>query len=683
MQPTEDTAPYAESDIDIEDGRVFDQTYLINKLNYINFIDGTIDAVYRNADFGDSIRHPLTPLPCQGPELACRWVSPPEARPDPASFPFHHLLVSDNGHHLLVNAEPGPIAPDGPRFRLPETCHLLRSPKKTESVNDRLVAQLFQKGAQFNGRLLTFSDDCHDIEIDFIPPQSHHWIDPDTPVYLVLSDGREIYYSSAGDIDAKHRRDDSVIYTVRTQAAPVRRYRPKKYRSRRVWLRPAPDVILTHPLSLKAMALKVDDISSMGFSLTVEEGDAEFIPGLILPDVHLEIAGERLAICKVQVVHRHPREDAKGHSVMRFGMAILDIEISDHTRLQRLLHQAEDPNAYINWPAEQNALWSFFFETGFIYPEKYRALEARKSQVKQTYHKLYVEQPAFARHFIYQKGGVIQGHMAMLRFYSNAWLIHHHAARKADASRAGLRVMEQICQFINESHSLEAMHMDYLFFFYRPENRFPSLLFGKAAQFVDDPKTCSLDKFAYGRFRPGPVPRADLAPAWTLTRAGAGDVRRLKAFYDQNHGGLMVDAFDMTRHPDRTEALCGEYQSMGFKRKRLLFVLKNNGRAKVFFEVNISDIGLNMSDLTNGIKLFLIDTAGLGADTVSAALCRLAASYQGEDVPVLIHPPEAAHLVPVSVERHYMLWIWSLQRTDRYFEFANRILRFSRPSRDR
>jgi hypothetical protein len=77
-----------------------------------------------------------------------------------------------------------------------------------------------------------------------------------------------------------------------------------------------------------------------------------------------------------------------------------------------------------------DALWNFFFDTGFIYPEKYAFFQANKEAIKKTYERLYSQSPHVARHFICQEKGAILGHMAMVRFYENSWLIHHHAATR-------------------------------------------------------------------------------------------------------------------------------------------------------------------------------------------------------------------------------------------------------------
>jgi hypothetical protein len=223
--------------------------------------------------------------------------------------------------------------------------------------------------------------------------------------------------------------------------------------------------------------------------------------------------------------------------------------------------------------------------------------------------------------------------------------------------------------------------MDYVFCFYRPENKLPNLVFGKAATFVNDPQKCSVDEFAYGHFHSVTSMAEDLKDlpqGWTLSPAQSEDREIFKTFYVQTAGGLMTEAFDLVCEDDRFDRLAEEYHAIGFQRERRLVALKQDGRLKVFFEINLSDIGLNLSGLTNCIRLFVIDRQNLEREILIAALNHLTKAFNVDEVPVLVFPADATEISPVSIERHYLLWIYDLRHTDRYFAFTNRFVRFSR-----
>ncbi|MFH1984287.1 MAG: hypothetical protein ABIL58_20790 [Pseudomonadota bacterium] len=665
---------------EIARGSPISRKHLINILNFIHFTDGSLTAVYRHSVDQYAMAVRVRPLPCTGVDVICRWAVPDAGLEDVDPFYLDYLLVSDDVHRLWVKPETVETSAEGLRLRLPENGIRLAPSPCVWCRNPLLRATVFLNGISFPGRLLNYTADAFRIDIDFALSQNAHWIRLDAMAYVVLSDEKDTYYSGACRIDGElpSGRSSQLLLTVIADGGG--RFKPKIYRSKRVTLHPAPDAVFQHPLSLRDYVLRVEDLSGSGFSVVMDAGLEELFVGLIIPGIRLDVSGECLVRCKGQVVNTccTVREGA-GHQV-RFGIAILDIDVQEHMQLQKVVQQAGNPNAYMNGRLDLNALWRFFFESGFIYPEKYSALADRKHQIKKIYDALYLGQPNFARHFIYQKDGAILGHGALLRSYANAWMIHHHAALLAHSTRAGLSILDQIGQFINESHKLTAMHMDYIFMFYRPDNKFPHRVFGESARHAGDPSKSSLDQFAYGHFSQRDTGSRNLPQGWELVDAHLDDLLSLKVFYDSRSGGLMISAFDLMPDGEGFDELSMEYGRIGLTRRRQLFALRRESRLKVFFEVNLADNGMNMSDLMNCVRSFLVDTDDLNTEILAAALARLADHFVGGKMPVMAFPAEASALLPFTGSRRYVLWIMNLQHTDTYFAFVHRLARFLGPA---
>ena len=47
---------------------------LINKLNYLNFINGSIQANFKHPAYGETSSLQAYPMPCLGNRLECRWA---------------------------------------------------------------------------------------------------------------------------------------------------------------------------------------------------------------------------------------------------------------------------------------------------------------------------------------------------------------------------------------------------------------------------------------------------------------------------------------------------------------------------------------------------------------------------------------------------------------------------------
>ena len=124
------------------------------------------------------------------------------------------------------------------------------------------------------------------------------------------------------------------------------------------------------------------------------------------------------------------------------------------------------------------------------------------------------------------------------------------------------------------------------------------------------------------------------------------------------------------------DELSEEYKRLGLQRDRQLFALRQAGQLKALVMMDLTDLGLNLSDLTNCIKVFVIDNKALSANILDATLDLLATKYQKADLPALLYPVAYADEQAIAYEKCYSLWALSLQFTDQYFKYINRLLRF-------
>jgi hypothetical protein len=255
-------------------------------------------------------------------------------------------------------------------------------------------------------------------------------------------------------------------------------------------------------------------------------------------------------------------------------------------------------------------------------------------------------------------------------------MIHHHAARKSALNKAGLVVLDQIGRMINDSHRLYSLHMEYMLCYYRPDNKFPNRVFGGAARNIDDPKGCSLDTFAYQQFNQPQRSTSELPADWQITDTRHEDLQELAGFYEYTSGGLMLEALDLKPEKIDCQDLSREYARIGLTRKRQLLSLKHNNQLKAVFLVNQSDVGLNLSDITNCVKAFVTDSQALRPDIFQAAIAKIAGLTEKKDFPTLIYPAVYADENDIAYEKTYRLWVCSLQYSDAYFRYLKRLVRF-------
>jgi len=628
---------------------------LINRLNFINFQDGTVFVNFKHLKYDKTITLKAAPQPCMGDIVDCRWVEDKNITQLVQSYRFNNILVTNGQKLLKVEPKVIRIDAEGISVLLPETCKEISSRKARRYPCQGISVQLIQNSTVFSGALIDFNGFSFRVKLTAAPPQTFDWVNPEHPVNIILSDAVATIYTGECKIIRHTQGLNSRNYILEPLKHEIQRFKQKEFRSERYVLTPTPNLVARHPFTGMRVDLKVVDLSGSGFSVEEDPYNTTLLPGMILHELELIFANSYKIKCSAQVVFHREMVDPSGEKWIKCGLALLD---------------------YICNDVDLDALWDFFFETGFIYPDKYAAIQKNKKQIKETYAKIYTQNPQIARHFIYQEKGTIFGHMAMLRFYENAWMIHHHAARKSALNKAGLIVLDQIGRMINDSHRLYSLHMEYMICYYRPENKFPSRVFGGAAKNIDDPQGCSLDNFAYHYFNNTHRSNSDLPGGWQLTQTEPEDLQELAGFYKHTSGGLLLDALDLRPEKLYSDGLSKEYERQGLTRLRYLYSLKHNGHLKAVFLVNQSDVGLNLSDITNCVKVFVTDSEEFKAEILQAAISKIANITDKKDFPVLIYPAALADEKQIPYDKTYNLWICSLQYSDAYFRYLKRLVRF-------
>jgi hypothetical protein len=648
---------------------------LINKLNYLNFQNRTVLLAFEHARYGHTLRMEARPQPCQENSLRCNWVNPRDAHVISNDYVFSSLIVPDEQRLLQGMGQVTSMDEEGIVIELPEVCTEVHTRRVMRNPCKGIQVQILESGSRFEGTLVDFSPLSFRARVRTSPPQTFGWLNSGAPAMVVLSNDREILFSGHCRIVSKTGGRRSREYVFEPTQDRIQRFEHKQHRSVRQELVPSPTIMFEHPLTGRLVSLKVLDLSTSGLSVEEYARNAVLMPGLMIPRLDLCLAGNVRFPCRAQVVHRQVLDPLSEDSCLKYGLALLDMDVADHVQLVGLLHHADDRRSYVCNQVDMDDLWSFFFETGFIYPQKYGFIQKNRDQIKQTYEKLYTENPSIARHFTYQDRGKILGHMAMVRFYDSTWLIHHHAARSNYTFKAGLNVLDQISRFVTESCRFSFMHMEYVICFYRPEKRFPRSVFGGVCRGIDDPRICSEATFAYLHVQ---CDRNDVKSSlgehgWSP--ADDNDLRELSRFCQHESGGLMIGALDLEPGNAEPSDLGEEFAKLGLKRERQLYALKAANRLQAVAMINLADIGLNLSDLTNSITLFVLDQRELNKETVYDALSVLMKRLGQQEIPVLIYPEAAAKSLKIPVEKRYVMWSLMPHYSDSYNRSLNAIVR--------
>jgi hypothetical protein len=647
------------------------QKQIFNRLNGLHYQGAPLLACLQHKTHQRCIYLKADPSPAASAEASATWIKNDDFPANLARFQLLKIILPSNRSSYEFKPETYHLGVQTLDFTVPDLAVEAYDRKHPrficEAVN--IPVTLTQNAVIFTGHLLVFSTHGLLVELEHGRNHSFAWLNTEISAMLTIMSGEDPVYT--GQVRLEARGSGQYLLTPNLEATP--RYMPKQYRARRQQFVPSPDLLFEHPITGKRLVLKIYELSSLGFSVEEERSQGCLLPGLMLRNARISFAGNFAMPCVAQVVYYQTPEE--GGKYVRIGLAILNIDIEDHLRLISLVQQAQDPNAYVSNQIDPAALFDFFFETGFLYPHKYAEIADRREEVTRSYLALYENGAHLGRHFVYQHAGQILGHFSSLRVFRKTWLSQHHAA--LNSRRAGLRVVRAISEYINDSYQLNPTNLEFIIGYYRESNRFPKRYFGDYVGELKDPKKTSLDCMSYlSEARKFFGTAEKLPPGWALTTTAAPDLLEFYGYYQMISGGLLPEALDLVPEYFADQSLSETYQKSGMLRQRTLYTLSCLGAPIALLDVQSSDVGLNLSEITNSIAAYLIDPQVDYFEMLRFAVRELARQHDKTTVPLMVFPHTYLGDCDFEADKEYTMWTLNVpEGMESYMNWMNRCCR--------
>ncbi len=246
-------------------GKQLNKEYLVNKLNFTNFQDGTILINFKHTKYDLSISFHARPKPCLGNQLDCLWVEKDGIIEKLHSYKFNNFFVIDGIKLLSVTPEVSGMNDEGISFILPETCYEISSRKVARHSCEGITVQFIQSSSFFYGSLIDFNAVSFCVELTTVPPQTFQWLDKNLTVNIIFSDKTETLYAGECKISRNTREQKTRKYVLEPIKSQIQRYQHKDHRSTRQEIVPSPDIIFRHPFTKNLVSLNTIDISGSGF----------------------------------------------------------------------------------------------------------------------------------------------------------------------------------------------------------------------------------------------------------------------------------------------------------------------------------------------------------------------------------------------------------------------------------
>jgi hypothetical protein len=628
---------------------------IINHINWFNFLGTPLLVHLRDTRYGNEFLAPAYPDSCLDDTVSCRWAG---GRPaGTGSFEILNLVISDGLTVVLIPVTDIFLRDASFITHLPDCGFSFgkRSSRRYPAL-EGIRAEISQSGFNARGSLLDFSSQTFRIEAETEAPDSFHWFQPDRNILVRLFDGEDVVYQGICRCVRQTlgvRKRELVLAGLPEESPATGK--EKRKRSTRRNLRPAAFLTFRHPLSGEKIQRDIESISMTGFSVSEKKEEGVLLQGMVLPEARIGFNGNTAITFRSRVVHRREHSD-RAHS----GLSFLDMEIKDARVLGHILVNLGDPHLSIAHEPEMDVLWSFLFRTGFLYPKKYGMIHEHRETLKETFQKLYCLHPDIADHFLYQKDGEIYGHISIVRGYERSWVVHHLAALRMGSVRVALTLIKQNLEYIEGVHRFPSMRMDYLIVYYRPENRFPNIA-AELARNLGNPKGCSQDLFAYLDIHSAGSSSTLLPTGWSLEDFSPAHRVPLEQYYEHISGGLLLEVLLEGTEEGTMPEVEAAYRRHGMKRRVRIFSLLHDGQLKAVLWQNESNLGLNLSELLNCIKVVVVDPQSLPWTVLRAAMRKLAISYATEHVPALVFPVSYLTEQHVRTQKYYMMWIMNNQ----------------------
>jgi hypothetical protein len=627
---------------------------IINTLNYLNFTEGQAIMLMAHRLKGEEFLLYALPGPCLEDIVSLSVMM--DTPFDLENFELKSLIMDIGQSVMIISVELIECSDITFTVRL-GTDGIISSKRQARRFQCSFVEAVIRQGSlQVSGMLVDFNSSGLRIEISekLVSMKSSFALNKELSITLHRQ-GRLVFSG-----DCKYIRDeegdDSIIFepTQTHQAL----FKTRKLRNPRICLVPTPKITFIHPFSNKRVTFEVSDITNSGFSVLEGHDVGQLIPGMIVPEITIFYSGGLKLKCSAQVVYEQNQR-----KVQKYGFAIYDMDLVTYNRFFDIYSCAIDKHANVTSEVDMDALWEFFFKSGFIYPKKYETLNLYKEDFKQTYEKLYLNNTEIFASFTYQSNGNIFGHVSWIKAYDRTWMIHHLAAKPMGRKRVGLYVLNNVMYCFDGFSRLPSTGMDYMIFYFRPENKFPDYFFGGFCRAYKNPKGCSMDCLAY--LNCSLLPQYSTLPeGWEIHECSREDITSLRSWYELQSGGLMIDAFGLDAEKEGQGNISSLYEKYGLMRKYQAHVLKFKGIAKAFIVADESDMGVNLSEFLNSLKI-IVTSNDLPWEILQSSLGKFD-KYEKKMIPLLVYPYSYLDEQGINYNSKYNLWVLSAKSSDAY-----------------
>lgn len=650
--------------------RSINQKELLNKINHLHFIGESFQVFFQDIQNQKRMLFRIKIKSCSETAITCICKDKTFHDINTLGYQMTHIAMDDGKNLILMPACLQSRKNNSFTIHLPDVGYEINQRQVRRYLCHNINVKLSQDGLEHNGMLLDSSSFHCRVQLK---PATIFNFKKDFPINISFFRDHKPLYSAICLFtrDNDHSPANELVLNFVRDLKPIISEK-RQLRNPRLNLRPSPSITYLHPIIQKQFRLEIQNISSSGFCVFENADESVLMKNMVINNLVINFTDTFKIHCSAKVANCLPETQG----LIQCGIVILDMVIRDYNLLNKMLVHSLDSYSNINHAVDMESLWKFFFNGNFIYPQKYHHIQSFRQELKNIYQSLYQETPSIANHFIYQKNGMIYGHISMLRAYEKCWLLHHHIAKVMDNKPVGFLLLKQMMHYFMDMHRLPSLKTDYIMACFRPENKFPNRIFGGYHQLAADSKKCSMDLFAYVESEKLYLFQ-HLPKEWQLKKSSAEDIAVLRDYYEQQSGGLLLDAIGMQTNHTAHNGIEKEYKQIGLLRRLKFYTLYRYDTPCASIIVDQSNPGLNLADLLNSVKVIIMQPAFLSWTILSMAVNKLIRKHQISHPPVLIYPFDYVIVNGISYKKRYQLWLFHAAYVRQFVDFLQKKFRIS------
>lgn len=403
------------------------------------------------------------------------------------------------------------------------------------------------------------------------------------------------------------------------------------------------------------------ELSSTGFSFAFDPSHDLFPPGTRLSEIHLSLDG-RSVPCSGSVRNIGPV--AGSPHLVRCGVVFDELAPADRMRLADAVMRYRYPGLVDGRELTFEELWGFFKETRFLYAQKLETLAAIQPEVERTFAALLGHSDRVFKSLIYREDRTPIGHLSCVRSYRKTWVIQHLAGFTRTRGKQAPQILNAgVAEYI-EHNAIE-----YVKIYFRPENKWPSRVFGGFARKLSDPHRSDLRTFEHLVVPTNAeIPAGETAAGIRIVEAKGSDLAAVEHHYVAQGESLLIRSDDLTRSSLDLSDLDADFRMLGLSRRRVTLLAMRGDVPLGFALCELTSPGVNLSELFSSMRIAVFPPSGLDeaekvrleaatrAELLRASLELYRKNGRPFAVALLPENDPGAAAIPSSSHKRYTCW---------------------------